>query len=137
MTHFRHLHHTLGAHLKFFETFPGPLQNSETTWVHRMCTWRYPATRLAVKMDEEQEQNAEEIVTYCHSYVKCQMLPTSITSTTTTTVLWFYDPLSGTTQVSRYQNDKDDGVAWHQLNHMQAICTSLQKITMPAPHQTV
>jgi len=25
---------------------------------------------------------------------------------------------------------------WHQLNHMQAICTSLQKITMPAPHQS-
>ena len=24
----------------------------------------------------------------------------------------------------------------HQLNHMQAICTSLQKITMPAPHQS-
>jgi len=24
---------------------------------------------------------------------------------------------------------------WHQLNHMQAICTSLQKITPPAPHQ--
>ena len=25
---------------------------------------------------------------------------------------------------------------WHQLNHMQATCTSLQKITMPAPHQS-
>jgi len=24
---------------------------------------------------------------------------------------------------------------WHQLKHVQAICTSLQKITMPAPHQ--
>ena len=28
------------------------------------------------------------------------------------------------------------GWQWHQLNHMQAICTSLQKITMPAPHQS-
>ena len=26
------------------------------------------------------------------------------------------------------------GWQWHQLNHMQAICTSLQKITTPAPH---
>ena len=25
---------------------------------------------------------------------------------------------------------------WHQLNHIQAICTSLQKITTPAPHQS-
>ena len=56
-------------------------------------------------------------------------------------LLPFYDPLSGTTQVSRYQNDKTilDFVEavmmecqWHQLNHMQAISTSLQKITMPA-----
>ena len=28
------------------------------------------------------------------------------------------------------------GWPWHQLNHMQAICTSIQKITMPAPHQS-
>ena len=28
------------------------------------------------------------------------------------------------------------GWQWHQLNHMQAICTSLQKITMLAPHQS-
>ena len=28
------------------------------------------------------------------------------------------------------------GWQWHQLNHMQAICTSLQKITTPAPHQS-
>ena len=26
------------------------------------------------------------------------------------------------------------GWQWHQLNHMQAICTSLQKITTSAPH---
>ena len=25
---------------------------------------------------------------------------------------------------------------WHQLNHMQAICTSLQKITTPVPYQS-
>ena len=28
------------------------------------------------------------------------------------------------------------GWQWHQLNHMQAICTSLQKITTPAPHHS-
>ena len=28
------------------------------------------------------------------------------------------------------------GWQWHQLNHMQAICTYLQKITTPAPHQS-
>ena len=57
----------------------------------------------------------------------------------------FYDPLSVTTQVSRYQKDKPFwifaeadmmGWQWHQLNHMQAICTLPQKITTPAPHQS-
>ena len=28
------------------------------------------------------------------------------------------------------------GWQWHQPNHMQAICTSLQKIATPAPHQS-
>jgi len=28
------------------------------------------------------------------------------------------------------------GWQWHQLSHMQAICTLLQKIAMPAPHQS-
>ena len=28
------------------------------------------------------------------------------------------------------------GWQWHQLNHMQAICTSLQEITTPAPHHS-
>jgi len=28
------------------------------------------------------------------------------------------------------------GWQWHQLNHMQAICTSLRKITTPAPHRS-
>jgi len=28
------------------------------------------------------------------------------------------------------------GWQWIQLNHMQAICTSLQEITTPAPHQS-
>ena len=27
------------------------------------------------------------------------------------------------------------GWQWHQLNHMQAVCTSLQKITITAPHR--
>jgi len=53
--------------------------------------------------------------------------------------------MSGTTQVSRYQKGKtnldftearDDEWQWHQLGHMQ-ICTSLQTITMPAPHHSV
>ena len=29
------------------------------------------------------------------------------------------------------------GWQWHQLDHMQVICTLLQKITMPAPHHSV
>ena len=29
------------------------------------------------------------------------------------------------------------GWQWHQLNHMQAICTLLHKITMPTPHHSV
>ena len=46
----------------------------------------------------------------------------------------FNGPLSGTTQVSRYQKDKtnldfnearDSARQWHQLGHMQ-VCTSLQ-----------
>ena len=49
----------------------------------------------------------------------------------------FNGPLSGTTQVSRYQKDKnnldftearDSEWQWHQLGHMQ-ICTSLQTNT--------
>ena len=57
----------------------------------------------------------------------------------------FNDPLSGTTQVSRYQKGKtnldftgarDSEWQWHQLEHMQ-VCTSLQKITTPAPHYSV
>ena len=31
---------------------------------------------------------------------------------------------------------RHDGVAEHQLNHMQAICTLLQKITTPAPYRS-
>ena len=57
----------------------------------------------------------------------------------------FYDPLSRSTQVSRYQTDKPfwifaeaEMMGWqcHQLNHIQAICTSLQKMTTPAPHHS-
>jgi len=29
------------------------------------------------------------------------------------------------------------GWQWHQLDHMQIICTSLQIITMPAPHHSI
>jgi len=47
----------------------------------------------------------------------------------------FKGPFSGTTQVSRYQKGKtnldftearDSEWLWHQLGHMQTICTSLQ-----------
>ena len=47
----------------------------------------------------------------------------------------FYGPLSETTHVSQYQNDKTildfinaemTGCQWHQLDHMQVIWTSLQ-----------
>ena len=47
----------------------------------------------------------------------------------------FNGPLSGTTRVSRYQKGKtnldftearDSEWQWHQLGHMQTICTSLQ-----------
>ena len=31
---------------------------------------------------------------------------------------------------------RDEGWQWNHLNHMQDICTSLQKITMPLPHQS-
>ena len=58
----------------------------------------------------------------------------TITTTTTTTTLHpFNGPLSGTTQVSRYQKGKtspdfieerDSEWQWHQLGHMQ-VCTSL------------
>jgi len=55
----------------------------------------------------------------------------------------FNGPLSGTTQVSRYQKGKtsldftearDSEWQWHQLGHMQ-VCTSRQ-ITTPAPHHS-
>jgi len=52
---------------------------------------------------------------------------------------------SGTTWVSRYQKGKtnldftearDSERQWHQLGHMQ-VCTSIQTLTMPAPHHSV
>jgi len=63
----------------------------------------------------------------------------------------FNDLFSRTTWVSRYQKGKtsldlndtrDDGVLgwqWHQLDHMQTICTSLQtdNQTTPTPHHSV
>ena len=54
----------------------------------------------------------------------------------------FNGPLSGTTQMSRYQKRKtnlyytearDSEWQWYQLGHMQ-VCISLQTDTMPAPH---
>ena len=52
----------------------------------------------------------------------------------------FYRPLSGTTQVSQYQKDKPFWILLKQTrwggSGMQAICTSLQKITTPAPHHS-
>ena len=40
------------------------------------------------------------------------------------------------TNRSGFAEEEMTGWQWHQLNHMQAICTSLQKITTPAPHQS-
>jgi len=57
----------------------------------------------------------------------------------------FNGPLSGTTQVSRYQKGKtnldftearESEWHWHQLGHMQ-VCTSLQADNQPAPHHSV
>jgi len=57
----------------------------------------------------------------------------------------FNGPLSGTTQVSRYQKGKtnldftearDSEWQWHQVGHMQ-VSTSLQTDTTPAPHRSV
>ena len=61
-------------------------------------------------------------------------------TTTTTTVLrpfvWDY-PGESVPEQTILDFAEADMMAWqwHQLNHMQAICTSLQKITTPAPHQ--
>ena len=59
----------------------------------------------------------------------------------------FNGPLSGTTQVSRYQKGntnivlnfseaRDSEWQWHRLGHVQ-VCTSLQTSTSPAPHHSV
>jgi len=57
----------------------------------------------------------------------------------------FNGPLSGTTQVSRYQKGKtnldftearDSEWQWRQLGRMQ-VCTSSLQITTPAPHHSV
>ena len=57
------------------------------------------------------------------------------TTTTTTTTMSFNKLFFRTTQVGRYQKDKPlwillnqemMGWQWHQLDHMQVICTSLQ-----------
>ena len=57
----------------------------------------------------------------------------------------FNGPLSGTTQVNRYQKGKtsldftearDSEWQWHQLGHIQCAPCSRQ-ITMPAPHHSV
>ena len=53
---------------------------------------------------------------------------------------------SRTTSVGQYQKDKPFWILlkqemmewqWHQLNHMQIICTSLQTDNMPAPHHSI
>ena len=60
----------------------------------------------------------------------------------------FNGPFSGTTQVSRYQKGKtnldftearDSEWQWHQLDHMQTICISLQtdQITTLTPHHLI
>jgi len=35
-------------------------------------------------------------------------------------------PLPGRKSILDFNEARDDGVQWHQLNHMQIICTSLQ-----------
>jgi len=72
---------------------------------------------------------------YCPSLAAAAAAAATITTTTTTTTLHpFNGPLSGTTQVSRYQKGKtspdfiearDSEWQWHQLGYMQ-VCTSLQ-----------
>jgi len=65
-----------------------------------------------------------------------------LTTTTTTTILWPFVWDYPGESVPEGQTILDFAEAdmmwqeWHQLNHMQAICTSLQKITMPAPNQS-
>ena len=69
------------------------------------------------------------IVTYEHTHIRTRTRTRTHTHTHT-----FNGPLSGTTQVSRYQKGKtnldcigarDSEWQWHQLGHMQ-ICPSLQ-----------
>ena len=82
-------------------------------------------------------------------------LATQIPSLLLLLLLLLLDPFNGlfsrTTWVSRYQKGKtsldlndtrDDGVLgwqWHQLDHMQTICTSLQtdNHNTPTPHHSV
>jgi len=63
----------------------------------------------------------------------------------TTTLYPFNDLFSRTSWVSWHHKNgtildfteaRDDGWQWHQLGHMQIICTSLQT-TMPIPHHSV
>jgi len=63
--------------------------------------------------------------------ITCNVIPKTVKDTHTHL---FNDPLSGTTQVSRYQKGKtnldftearDSEWQWHPLGHMQ-VCTSLQ-----------
>ena len=78
---------------------------------------------------------------YLHCFVSSDLKLILVCTHTHT----FNGPLSGTTQVSRYQKGKtnldfsdarDSGWQWHQLGHMQ-VGTSLQIITRPAPHHSV
>jgi len=66
-------------------------------------------------------------------------------STTTKQTIPFNGPLSGTTQVIRYQKGKtnldftearDSEWQWHQLGHMQ-VCTSLQTNIHASSHHSV
>jgi len=63
---------------------------------------------------------------------------TTTTTTTTTTVLQPFVrdyPGESVTILDFAEADMMEW-QWHQPDHMQAICTLLQKITMPAPHQS-
>jgi len=70
-----------------------------------------------------------------------QQIGRSITTVTQTHTHPFNGPLSGITRVSRYQKGKtnldftearDSEWQWHQLGHMQTICTCCRQKTTPA-----
>ena len=100
-------------------SFPGIVQRKT-----RRCS-SVPPTPSPTKSTKQQFQPA-----LCRIFCVCWLLPIHRHTHTHP----FNGPLSGTTQVSRYQKGKtnldftearDSEWHWHQLGHMQ-VCTSLQ-----------